>query len=284
MMKGRIAAPLQEKRTTSADGTRHRVLRDRRTARARWLMPPAMGAPLVSMKHLLERFGARLHHRDAGTSAASTAPVRRAIRGAMRVDDHLADMQAVVARREARALRARRLEHGRAALARVLRTGAPRTCARWCSSTARSSARSRSVAPGPTDALALAALRVGATAARSAQPALAADPRRARRGAVRSTAWGSSPRTPSSSRRSSRSSRKIDWARYFTMTRHLHEHSRGGYLADVRVPTLITAGTHDFMTPVSVAEAMHRAHPGLGAARRAARDALHRRRVPGAAR
>jgi pimeloyl-ACP methyl ester carboxylesterase len=55
---------------------------------------------------------------------------------------------------------------------------------------------------------------------------------------------------------------KVDWGRYFTMTRHLQTHSAASYLSEVRVPTLITTGTRDFLTPVSMAERMHRAIPG----------------------
>ena len=50
---------------------------------------------------------------------------------------------------------------------------------------------------------------------------------------------------------------RVDWGRYFTVTRHLHEHSAEAYLDEVRVPTLITSGTRDFMTPVSTARRMH---------------------------
>jgi pimeloyl-ACP methyl ester carboxylesterase len=55
---------------------------------------------------------------------------------------------------------------------------------------------------------------------------------------------------------------QVDWGRYFTMTRHLHDHSAAAYLADVRVPTLITAGTRDILTPPEVAERLHRAIRG----------------------
>ena len=48
-------------------------------------------------------------------------------------------------------------------------------------------------------------------------------------------------------------------SRYFTMTRYLHDHSAAAYLGEVRVPTLITTGTRDLLTPPDVAERMHRA-------------------------
>ena len=51
---------------------------------------------------------------------------------------------------------------------------------------------------------------------------------------------------------------KVDWGRYFTMTRHLHAHSAAAYLGNVRVPTLITSGTRDRLTPPRTAQRMHR--------------------------
>jgi len=50
---------------------------------------------------------------------------------------------------------------------------------------------------------------------------------------------------------------RVDWGRYFLVTRSLHEHSAAAYLPGVRVPTLVTAGTRDFMTPPSVARRLH---------------------------
>ena len=53
-----------------------------------------------------------------------------------------------------------------------------------------------------------------------------------------------------------------DWRRYFQAMRAMHRHSAAPYLADIDVPTLITAGTRDPMTPPRVAEEMHRAIRG----------------------
>ena len=50
----------------------------------------------------------------------------------------------------------------------------------------------------------------------------------------------------------------LDWNIYLRMIELLHEHSAAAYLAGVAVPTLITAGTHDLMTPLSTAREMHR--------------------------
>jgi pimeloyl-ACP methyl ester carboxylesterase len=55
---------------------------------------------------------------------------------------------------------------------------------------------------------------------------------------------------------------KVDWGRYFTMARLLHAHSAAAYLSHVRVPTLITAGTRDLLTPLRIAEEMHAKIPG----------------------
>ncbi len=54
----------------------------------------------------------------------------------------------------------------------------------------------------------------------------------------------------------------LDWNVYFQLMLQLNEHSARPYLGDIRVPTLITAGTRDRMTPVTTAEQLHRAIPG----------------------
>lgn len=52
------------------------------------------------------------------------------------------------------------------------------------------------------------------------------------------------------------------WRTYFPMMRALNRHSCAPYLAGVKVPTLVTAGTRDFLTPVKTAVALARAIPG----------------------
>src|SRR4029079_9598251 len=49
----------------------------------------------------------------------------------------------------------------------------------------------------------------------------------------------------------------IDWDRYLRLVLLLDQHSAASYLADIRVPTLITAGTRDGLTPRALAERMH---------------------------
>jgi pimeloyl-ACP methyl ester carboxylesterase len=52
--------------------------------------------------------------------------------------------------------------------------------------------------------------------------------------------------------------RHIDWPRYLQVMLRLHEHSAAAHLERIDVPTLLTAGTNDRMTPVSTARHMHR--------------------------
>lgn len=55
---------------------------------------------------------------------------------------------------------------------------------------------------------------------------------------------------------------KLDFPTYFEMILRMNEHSARGILATVAVPTLITAGTADKMTPLSVSRFMHSQIPG----------------------
>ena len=50
----------------------------------------------------------------------------------------------------------------------------------------------------------------------------------------------------------------LDWGVYFRIAAAVSRHSAAAYLDEVRVPTLITAGDADRMTPLKIAEAMHR--------------------------
>jgi pimeloyl-ACP methyl ester carboxylesterase len=51
---------------------------------------------------------------------------------------------------------------------------------------------------------------------------------------------------------------KLDWKVYFELMLRLNRHSAAEYLSEVKVPTLITAGTKDAMTPMDTSEKMHR--------------------------
>jgi pimeloyl-ACP methyl ester carboxylesterase len=54
----------------------------------------------------------------------------------------------------------------------------------------------------------------------------------------------------------------MDWGVYARLMLALNEHSAAAYLRDVRVPTLVTAGTRDLMTPIRTAEDLHRGIAG----------------------
>ncbi len=54
----------------------------------------------------------------------------------------------------------------------------------------------------------------------------------------------------------------MDFGVYSHMMRLTHEHDATPYLREVRVPTLITAGAKDLMTPVALAQRMADAIPG----------------------
>ncbi len=55
--------------------------------------------------------------------------------------------------------------------------------------------------------------------------------------------------------------RRLDFGPYFRMILKLDEHSARPILRTVKVPTLVTAGTMDKMTPMSVSRAMHERIP-----------------------
>jgi len=50
----------------------------------------------------------------------------------------------------------------------------------------------------------------------------------------------------------------LDWGVYFRIMLAINAHSAAPYLDEVRVPTLITAGDADRMTPIETARTMHR--------------------------
>ena len=54
---------------------------------------------------------------------------------------------------------------------------------------------------------------------------------------------------------------RLDFRRYFKMMLSLHEHTAEPYLTSVAIPTIITAGARDIMTPVATAEVMARRIP-----------------------
>jgi 3-oxoadipate enol-lactonase len=251
-----IVVPIVERSASSRDGTKIAYYRMGRGPRT-WLMPPAMGAPLVSMKHIIERFADEFTIVSWDMRGFYRSGIPRDP-NAYRIDDHLADMESVIAaeglsdfvlggwsmgvqlsleyqHRNPREVRALVLIHG--PYERVLSTtllGA--------------------------DAVLLPLLRLG----RLASPIVTRLNRR-----LFSIAslphflhrTGLLARNPEFFGEILDEFKTIDWGRYLAVVHHLHRHSAAKYLSEVRVPTLITAGTRDLLTPVSIAERMHRAIP-----------------------
>jgi pimeloyl-ACP methyl ester carboxylesterase len=250
-----IGVPIEERRTISADGTEIAYYVVGNGPR-RWLMPPAMGAPLISMKYILERFArdytiVTWDQRGFYRSGAPRDPE------ALRVDDHMLDMHAVIdaARLDRFVLGgwsmgvqisleyyARRPDDVRALV--LINGPYERALA------------SMTPLPG-SEAVALAALRAGSSAARLLNP-LSRRILGARGMAKVLHRAGVLAENPEFFAEILAEFSTVDWGRYFKVTRHLHDHSAAPHLERVSVPTLIVSGTHDFMTPVSVAERMHR--------------------------
>jgi pimeloyl-ACP methyl ester carboxylesterase len=244
------------RKVESRDGTEiayHLVGRGPRA----WLMPPAMGAPLLSMKHLLERFGRdfTIVSWDMRGFYGSAAP---ADRRAYRFEDHVDDMLAVrraagvtdfvlggwsmgvqlsleYYRRAPHDVRALVLINGpfERALTGVLPFAVP----------GAELAVDGAILAGRLVSPALNLLSRRLLGAKGAAKVLAAA------GVVAANAPFFEEVLAEFHR--------IDWGRYIEVMRGLHDHSAADVLRTVRVPTLITAGTHDVMTPVRVARRLH---------------------------
>ncbi len=247
------------KRTVSADGTElayHVIGNGPRV----WLMPPAMGAPLVSMKYILERFQhdytiVTWDQRGFYASGTPRDP------DAMRVADHVRDMEAVIA-----AEKLERFVLGGWSMAVPLslemvhlRPDAVRALVLINGPYERALAN---VTPLPgAEALAITALKLGTRAGALLNPLSRAILGARGAGRVLHRA-GVVAENPEFFEEVLEQFCTVDWGRYFTMTRHLHAHSAAAYLPHVRVPTLITTGTRDLLTPPRTAERMHRMIPG----------------------
>jgi pimeloyl-ACP methyl ester carboxylesterase len=243
-----------ERTVTSADGTRigYYLIGD---GPRPWVMPPAMGAPLISFRRLFEYFASDYtivtwDQRGFYRSQAPRDPE------AMKVDDHVADMHAVV--------EAEKLDHfvlGGWSMAVQLsleyhhrRPGDVRALVLMNGPYERAIA---GIAPFRTaEALALGALHVMRAAGAILNPlsrrVLGA------RGMSRTLhRMGIVAENPEFFEEVLAEFSTVDWRRYLTMARYLHEHSAAAYLKDIHVPTLITTGTRDLLTPMRIAQDMH---------------------------
>jgi pimeloyl-ACP methyl ester carboxylesterase len=243
-----------ERTVTSADGTRigYYLIGD---GPRPWVMPPAMGAPLVSFKRLFEHFVREytIVTWDQRGFYRSDAPRDRE---AMKVDDHMADMHAVM---EAEKLD--RFVLGGWSMAVQLsleyhhrRPGDVRALVLMNGPYERAIA---GIAPfRAAEALALGALHV----ARSAGAILNPLSRRVLGARGMSKAlhrMGIVAENSDFFEEVLAEFSTVDWKRYLTMARYLHDHSAAAYLKDIRVPTLITTGTRDLLTPMRIAQDMH---------------------------
>lgn len=254
-MHATIDAPLSRHETVSADGTRITYYVIGAGPRV-WLMPPAMGAPLISMKYLLERFArdytiVTWDQRGFYGSGAPRDP------DALRVADHVADLEAVV-----QAEKLVRFVLGGWSMSVQISleyyTRRPEAVRALLLINGPYERALSNLVPLPgVERLAVLALRAGARAGRFANLLS-----RRLLGAPGATAFlhrvGLLAENPEFFAEVLTEFARLDWSRYFTMMWQLHEHSAAAMLASIRVPTLITAGTHDLLMPVKVAERMHR--------------------------
>jgi pimeloyl-ACP methyl ester carboxylesterase len=247
-----IDVPSEGHMIESADGTRIATFK-LGSGPIAWVMPPAMGAPLLSMKRVIEPLADRvtIYTWDMRGFYASDAP--RDAR-AYSVEHHVADLEATVRAWSPRefvlggwsmGVQLSLERHHRSpgdVLGLVLING-PYERALAAVAPVVHPLVARSLALGPRLAPALNALSVRVLGA----PKMADRLHGARFLAANPELF---------SQVLERFSR-VDWGRYFTVTRHLHEHSAEAYLSGVRVPTLITSGTRDFMAPPSIAQRLH---------------------------
>lgn len=249
-------SPVAERRTTSADGTQltYYVLGSGPRV---WLAPPAMGAPLVSMRRLYEGVGGEctIVTWDMRGFYRSGAPVDPRAYG---LDRHVEDLEAVV-----RAEGLSRFVLGGWSM------GVPISLEYF--SRAAASVEALVLINGPYESalahilpsqlLARAVMAavdvVGGPVGRLMNPALAH--LLGRPGVADAfVRVGLFARDPAYFEEILRDFRSVDWPRYLVVMRLLHEHSVAEVLRDVRVPTLITAGTKDMLVPLSTARHMHR--------------------------
>lgn len=246
-----ITAPVEGKWVTSADGTRIAAFRIG-IGPELWVVPPAMGAPLLSMKRLFEPLARRctIVTWDMRGFFASGVPEDPE---AFTIDHHLQDMAAVT---EAFGVNGKKFVLGGWSMGVQLSLEAYH----------RDPERVRALllVAGPYQR-ALAALLPGVhpLVARGLDRAYDVGPAVTRfvdRALQPSwlprslTSVGLLSRDPELFERVIVRFRTVDWGRYLTVVRHLHAHDAEPYLSEIRTPTLVACGTRDFLTPLAVSK------------------------------
>jgi pimeloyl-ACP methyl ester carboxylesterase len=252
-----IDVPAEAKNVTSADGTRIATFK-LGTGPVAWLMPPAMGAPLLSMKRVIEPLARRVtfYTWDMRGFYASDAPREP---GAYGVEQHIADLDATLRAWDVREfvlggwsmgvqLALERHHRSPAGVRGLVLINGPYERALAAIAPVVHPLLARSLGLAPRFAPTLNAMSVRVLGA----PGMAD-----RLHAVRLLAANPELFAQVLDRFS-----RVDWGRYLTVTRALHEHSAEGYLAAVRIPTLVTSGTRDLLTPPSIARRLHARIPG----------------------
>jgi pimeloyl-ACP methyl ester carboxylesterase len=248
-----IRAPIDARMIQSADGTRIAAFRIGKGP-ITWVMPPAMGAPLISMKGVFEHLSDRctILTWDMRGFFASGAPQDP---DAYRIDDHLADMDAVI---DAFGAPGKFALGGWSMAVQLSLESVHRHPERVAALVLIAGPYGRAlsaVLPGVHGPFARmlekGAYRAGPLVTRLVRRALAPawlPPLAGRLGLL-----ARPERMPEVIERF----REIDWGRYLTVVRHLHEHDAESYLGGIRCPALVVCGTKDILTPLSTAKYLH---------------------------
>ncbi len=258
-MTFRIEAPTVERVVRSADGTELACFAFGHGPRA-WVMPPAMGAPILSMKYIVEHFARdfTVYTWDMRGFYRSGVPAHA---DALRVEDHVRDLEAVIeafglarfvlggwsmavpisleyqhrARERVEALVLVNGPYGRALAGVVPVRGGERLVARALRLGSRAGPLMRVVSSRMLKAKGMGrALEKVGLLARNPEffEAILAE-------------FGT-----------------IDVGRYMRMIALLDAYDGEPLLSHVTAPTLITAGTHDRLTPEESAQKLHAAIRG----------------------
>ncbi len=247
--------PHETRHVTSFDGTRIAYHVAGRGPRA-WLIPPGLGTPLATWRYIAARFADTftLYIPDPRGMYDSGRPPSRA---AVTVPDHARDMRAIV---EAEGLDDFVLggwslavqisleyyrHHAEGVRALVLINGAYERVL----STAFAMPGADAVLPRVVRSL----LRLGPALTPLVRAVMiSSGPQLMRRlGLVAGNVEGFSELY--------HAVRSLDWRCYLATLLAANEHSAADVLPTVRVPTLITAGDKDQLTPVSIAQRLHEA-------------------------